>query len=340
MRYPKFLKESGVIGVCAPSFGSTIEPYISRMNSAIKTFNDLGHKVVLTESVTKLKKARSASARVRAKEFLQVYNDPKVDVVISEAGGELMCEILEHIDFLKLKDSEPKWFLGYSDNTNLTFLLPTLCDVASIYGICFPEFGMKPWYKNINDTYNMLKGDNLVIKNLPKYEVESFKRIPGRELSSYNLTEKSIWSNLSKEDSFKVEGRVLAGCLDILVLLCGTEFDKVKEFNERYKDEGVIWFVESCDLNVFGQLRAFFQLKHAGWFKHAKAIIIGRPNNKEELFGVNYKDANYSELKSLGIPVVIDADFGHVAPNFPIISGGYAKVDYNKGKCKIEYILK
>lgn len=340
MRYPKFLKDNGTIGVCAPSFGSTIEPYVSRLNNAIKTFLKKGHEVKLTNSVRKMKKARSAPDKVRAKEFMDLYLDKDVDVIISDAGGELMCEILDYLDFEKISNIEPKWFLGYSDNTNLTFLLPTLSDVASIYGPCFPTFGMEPWHKTIKDTYYMLKGECLTCKNLDKYEIESLTKEPGKELSSYNLTEKSLWSNLSKEDTFKVEGRVLAGCLDILSILCGTKYDKVKEFNEKYKDEGIIWFVESCDLNVLDQLRSFWQLKHAGWFKYAKAIIIGRPSIKEEMFDIDYKEANYSELKSLGIPVVIDADFGHVAPSFPIISGGYAKIDYKKGKCKIEYILK
>lgn len=44
-----------------------------------------------------------------------------------------MCEILPYIDFEKIRNSEPKWFLGYSDNTNLIFLLATLCDTAAIY---------------------------------------------------------------------------------------------------------------------------------------------------------------------------------------------------------------
>lgn len=341
MKYPKFLKDNGTIGVCAPSFGATIEPYVSRLNNAIKTFEGMGHKVVLTDSVRKLKKARSASGKIRAKEFMQLYESDNVDVVISEAGGELMCEILDYLNFDKIsKMNNPKWFLGFSDNTILTFLLTTIADIASIYGICFPEFGMEAWHKTVRDTYLVLKGEKLEVKNLNKYEIQSLKREPGKELSGYNLTEKSIWSNLSKEDNFKVEGRVLVGCLDILTMLCGTKYDKVNEFVEKYKDEGIIWFVESCELNVFSQTRAFWQLKHAGWFKYAKAIIIGRPNVKEELFDVNYKEANYSELKDLGIPVVIDADFGHVAPIFPIISGGYAKVDYNKGKCKIKYLLK
>ena len=340
MRYPKFLKNKETIGVCAPSFGIQGEPYTSRFNSAINRFNDMGHEVVTTKSVRKLNKARSASGKIRAKEFLDLYNSEQIGAIISAAGGELMCEMLEYLDFSKIASLEPKWFVGFSDNTNLTFLLNTLCDVASIYGDCFSEFGITPWYQTQEDTYKMLRGETFNINSLPRYEIESFKSQPGLELSSYNLTEKSIWSNLSPEESFVVEGRVLAGCLDILVMLCGTRFDKVKEFNERYKDEGIIWFVESCDLNVFSQLRAFWQLKNAGWFKYAKAIIIGRPNIKEEAFGVNYKEANYSELKSLGIPVVIDADFGHVAPRFPIMSGAYAKVNYKDHKCKIKYILK
>lgn len=340
MKYPKSLKKGGTIGVCAPSFGCTIEPYLSRTNNAIKTFNKKGYQVVLTNSVKKLEKARSASAVVRAKEFNELYKDNNIDVIISEAGGELMCEILNYLDFDAISKQEAKWFLGYSDNTCLSFLLPTLSDVASIYGICFPEFGMKKWYKNVEETFSFLKGEYPVIKNYSRYEIESSKKIQGHELDSYNLTEKSIWKNLSSHQEFKIEGRVLAGCLDVLIMLCGTKFDKVKEFINKYKEEGIIWFVESCDLSVIAQTRAFFQLKNAGWFEYAKAIIIGRPNNTETQFDIDYKEANFSELKELNIPVIIDADFGHVSPNFPIINGGYAKVNYKKGNCKIEYILK
>ena len=43
-----------------------------------------------------------------------------------------MCEILPYVDFEKIRQEEPKWFMGYSDNTNLLFLLATLCDTAGI----------------------------------------------------------------------------------------------------------------------------------------------------------------------------------------------------------------
>ena len=79
MKYPKFLSKNGKIGVCAPSFGSVIEPYVSRMNNAIKKFNELGHAVVLTNGVTKQYKASSDTGENRAKEFMELYESNDVD---------------------------------------------------------------------------------------------------------------------------------------------------------------------------------------------------------------------------------------------------------------------
>ena len=65
--------------------------------------------------------------------------------------------------------------------------------------------------------------------------------------------------------------------MDCLVNFLGTEFDYVDEFNEKYKNDGIIWFLESCDLNVFAIRRAMWQMEKAGWFKYVKAFVIGRP---------------------------------------------------------------
>lgn len=56
-----------------------------------------------------------------AQEFNEWYEKEDVDVLISCGGGELMCEILPYVDFEKIRQEEPKWFMGYSDNTNLLF---------------------------------------------------------------------------------------------------------------------------------------------------------------------------------------------------------------------------
>ena len=65
--------------------------------------------------------------------------------------------------------------------------------------------------------------------------------------------------------------------MDCLVNLLGTQFDYVNQFNEKYKEDGIIWFLECCDLNVMGIRRAMWQMKNAGWFQHVKGFLIGRP---------------------------------------------------------------
>ena len=61
MKYPKFLKENGTIGVCAPSFGCKGQPYESRQESAIKKFNELNHKVVFSNSVYGFKRKMASN---------------------------------------------------------------------------------------------------------------------------------------------------------------------------------------------------------------------------------------------------------------------------------------
>lgn len=72
------------------------------------------------------------------------------------------------------------------------------------------------------------------------------------------------------KQNIQIEGRLLGGCLDSLATLCGTKFDQVKQFNETYKEDGVVWFLEACDLNVMGIRRALWQLDEAGWFQNTK----------------------------------------------------------------------
>ncbi len=340
MKYPKNLPNNATIGVVAPSAGCVVEPYLSRIKNAIKTFERLGHKVVLCDSLFKYCQHRSTSAEVRAKEFMDFYLRDDIDIILSATGGEFMTEILPFIDFEKIKNAKPKYFEGFSDNTTLVFTLTTLADVASIYGNHFPEFGMEQWHSTLQECYDFWKGKNEEIFSEPKFELQSLKKLPNMELTNYNLTEQAELHILSNQNEVEMMGRLVGGCVDILLCICGTKFDKTKEFLEKYKEDGFIWFLESCDLNVCAQTRAMWQLKNAGWFKYCKGIIIGRPKDKEVIYDIDYMQANYEHLKDLNVPVIIDADFGHVSPIKHIVSGAIATIKCKNGKGSIKYELR
>lgn len=344
MKFPEFLKKGDTIGLVAPSVGIKIEPYKSRFENAVKVFKKLGFNLKFCPSIYECKKMRSANGKTRAKEFMDMYLDDDVKMIFSVAGGEYMVEILPYIDFEKLKNATPKFFQGNSDNTNLCFTLTTISDIATIYGPAFPEFGMLEWFENLTLNYKFLLGENVTLNNYEYCEIESLKRLPNNELCSYNLTKRTNWKIITKEKNLHLEGRIIGGCLDILVCLCGTKFDKVKEFNLKYKNEKIIWYFESCDLNIPSQVRAIWQLKNAGWFNNACAFIIGRPLNNEKMFDTNYKEANFLHLKDFKVPVIIDADIGHVPPSNFVVNGSIATIDIetiNKDtKVKINYKLK
>ena len=341
MRYPKFIKPGDSIGLVAPSFGATIYPYKTRVKWAKKYFQDLGYNVLVGDNVTKAELPYLSNIPEEiGKEFMEMYSNPNVSLLLSVGGGEMQFETLPYIDFEVIKELEPKWFNGFSDNTNYSFLLPTLCDVASIYGHCAGSFGMRNLDQSILDDYLLMTGEKLTINGYKKFQGKSSAYQKTHPLAGYNLKkDKVITSVFNSEEHFS--GRLLGGCLDILSLICGTKYDKVKEFNARYAKEGVIWFLEACELTPQALRRALLQLKYAGWFDSAKGFLIGRNAqafNMEE-FGLNRFNA-IDVLKDLNVPILIDVDLGHIPPTMPIICGSLGVVDYINNDLKIEMLVK
>ena len=339
MRYPKSLKPGGTIGYAAPSFGVAVEPYFSAFQNALAVFRRMGYGQEIGPNVYKNEGiGKSASAEDCGRELTEMYLSQSNDVLLSVGGGETMCEDLPFVDFEAIRKAPPKWYMGYSDNTNFTFLLPTLADTAAVYGPCASAFGMDPWHKALHDAMELLTGTRSFVESYDGWEKESLKCEPS-PLEPYHITEPNAM-RFGDWDGTPFEGRLLGGCLDCLANLCGTRFDRVNEFNERYKNDGILWFLESCDLNVYGIRRALFELREAGWFCHARGFLIGRPLVMgQELFGLNQYNAVTDMLSDFGVPILMDLDIGHLPPMMPLISGGYAKVLRTEaGGLRIEYL--
>ena len=361
MRYPEFLAQNGTIGFVAPSFGCATEPYKSAFDNAQRKWREDGYKLQLGPNCYAQEGIGISNTPDKCgTELTEYYCSTQNDVLISCGGGELMCEILDYVDFEKIKQAAPKWYMGFSDNTNMTFLLTTLCDTASIYGPCASAFGMEPWHQSIQDAMDLLTGQTLQFEGYDKWEKEWLKD-EEHPLLPYNVTEPSVIKYIlpdgrtnieslkNQSDSVESEsgeaqaetgdegyvkigqielsGRLLGGCMDCLVNLLGTKYDKVSEFTERYKNDGILWFLESCDLNVMSIRRAMWQMEHAGWFEHCSGFVIGRPLcYGQEMMGLDQYQAVYEVIKKYNVPVIMDIDIGHLSPMMPIICGSMGKV--------------
>lgn len=339
MRYAPFLKENGTIGFVAPSFGCATEPYKSTFNNAIHKFEDMGYRTYLGPNCY-LDKGIGISNTPEecGKELTDCYVNNKSDVIISCGGGELMCEVVNHIDFDAIAKSEPKWYMGYSDNTNFTFPSTILCDTAAIYGPCVSAFGMNDWHQSVNDAMDVLTGRATCFSGYDKWEKESLKS-EENPYATYNATEESVIRTFPG-DTIKMHGRLVGGCMDCLSLYVGTRFDKVREFADRYKEDGILWFMEACELNVMSIRRTLWQMDNAGWFENCSGFIFGRPMIfGQDMMGLDQYRAVTDILGKYNVPILMDADIGHLPPAMPIISGSVADVCARDGKYTIDMKL-
>ena len=75
---------------------------------------------------------------------------------------------------------------------------------------------------------------------------------------------------------------------------------------------------------------ALWHMKQAGWFEGAKGFIFGRICMQSSFVGLTYEE---TITKALGkVPIIFDADIGHVSPRMTIINGAWAHVKSKNGK--------
>lgn len=345
MRYGKFLPKGGTIGFPAPSFGCGEDDYRTvAFRHGLEKWQEMGYRTLLGPNCyASAGIGISNTPEKCAQEFMDLYLSEETDCLISCGGGELMCEILPFVDFEQLAEAQPKWFMGYSDNTNLTYLLATLTDTASVYGPCAGTFGMEVWHESLQDAFDILTeqtgGRGATVKGYEKWEKESLKG-PENPLAPYHLTEpKILRSYLGRQqtsEALHFKGRLLGGCMDCLVNLTGTRFDRTKEFVERYREDGIIWFLEACDLNVFSIRRAMWQMEEAGWFGYVKGFLVGRPLNGAPMMNLDAYDAVMETAGRKGVPVIMDVDLGHLPPMMPLVVGSVAEVTVEGNDIRIE----
>lgn len=339
MIYPEFVMPGkNKIAVTAPSDGNSKEFDYRRLDFAKANLNKKGVEVIETANVRTSNKGRSSDALERARQFMQVWDAPDVAAVISAKGGDFLMEMLPCIDFDKIK-SNPKWFQGYSDNTGLAFTITTLCDIASVYCNNFNDFAMKNWHQSLANNWDILCGRNVIQTSYEKYQDGFFDGDNGDE--GYYLNHLTEWkAACGCDSSVKMSGRLIGGCLDVLLNLVGTGYDKVKEFVSKYRADGILWYMESFSLSSEALERGLWQLGQAGWFDNVTGFIFGRPAFFTSDSDTSYEEAVMNVLAKYNVSVILDADIGHKPPQFTMINGAVCTIEFDGTNGVLSYKYK
>ncbi|MEZ7171633.1 S66 peptidase family protein [Sporosarcina sp. OR05] len=334
IRYPKPLQKGNTIGVTAPSSGVD-EALHQLVHDAKQQFENRGYSVEVGDTVWTQQKAASASKEVRAAELMAMLKDPSIAAIIPPWGGELLMEILPLLDW---DEVEPKWLLGYSDSSTLLFALTIKTGIATAHGPNLVEMRSDEWEpvaSKFLDVLHAAPDATIYQTSSTKYQSQWQHDAPN-DPYVYKLNTDTKWKVIG-EDTIEMKGRLLGGCIDTIRHLVGTPYGDVASFQKNYvNDEPIIWYLENCELTSTDLHRSLLQLHYAGWFANAAGIVFGRSPAGQEVKGFTVFDSMERIQELTGLPIIYDADVGHVPPQITFVNGAYGVVTVAHGKGQVE----
>lgn len=334
IRYPSPLRQGDRIGVTAPSAGVDAEG-AERIDFAVSWLRDAGFEVVLGEALTGAG-ITSAPAADRAAELTRMLIDPAIRCVLPPWGGETAIDLVDLLDWEALAGADPTWLVGYSDLSTILVPITTRLGWATIHG------------DNLADTPYAVPAGLLGWRDLasgpgPHLQVDSGLVASWTPLSSdpratrWRTVSTGRWSLHGARD-LDVTGRLIGGCVETLVNLAGTPYGDVAAFGREHADDGLVVYVEAAEADAASVCRHLHGLRLAGWFEHARAVLVGRTNAPDHP-QLTQRDAVLDALGGLGLPIVFDVEIGHVPPHLPLVNGALATVRLSGGVREIVQVL-
>ena len=306
MKYPRFLKKDDIIGITALSKGCS-----DVIKEAKRSLNHLkeDYKLIITPNVYG-SGVVSSSKEERINEFNELL-DEDIKFLFNIRGGDFLYETLDGLNYHKIVKKNI-WVEGYSDITSLLYLLTIKYDLATIYG---------------------LNGKSFDSEELELYQKNNLEIIKGNLIKQVSFNTDSI----SLNGEFESCGILIGGCLDALRYLFGTEYDKTKDFLEKYKKYKIIWYFDIFSMSTVDVYLTLLQMKKMGYFQYSDTFLVGKvmfPKIEGEL---SYEDALRRVFDKNNI--IYDACIGHVKPVFTLINGSLGKIGYQKNKMTLEMEL-
>lgn len=315
MIYPSFLQPQDVIGVTAPSAGIAAEDHAA-FDLSLSHIRAAGYRVCETASVRN-GGIVSAPAETRAAELNALLRDPAVSMIWCACGGDFLLDMLPFVDW-EAATNHPKWVQGYSDPTSLLYTLTTRCDIATVYGNNaggFDEEVLPPYARY---SLGLLGG---AIPAQHSFSVYTHRFCDDGERPV-------VWE--TPRGDFTAKGRLLGGCLDCLSDILGTPYDHTAAFIERHKADGILWYFDIFALPAEAVYRTLWRMRESGWFRHAAGVMVGRVCFPSSQMDLTYRDTIAAALPD--VPLVLEADVGHVPPRMTMINGALATLTVEDGR--------
>ncbi len=280
----------------------------------------------------------SENPRARADDINAAFGDPSIKGIIATIGGIDQIRILPYLN-KEVISANPKFFMGYSDNTNLHLYLWNLGIVSLYGGAIMTQFAMGGGMHEytIDSIEKAIFNPQIgPIKAASEYSdvdldwADKHNLNKGRHMYPSKGWE---WHNNAEQI---IEGRLWGGCLEILNLHLSVKryLPEPESFNcvvlfietsEEMPSEGLVY----CFITALAELGLLQKFK-AILMAYPKAQFCGKyPPEGREAYVINQQMAVKNALRDYksDIPVIFNMNFGHTDPQIIIPNGGMVSID-------------
>lgn len=298
---PNKLKIGDTIGVVAPS-NPIIDDNVQEIEEAKKIIEELGFKVKFSKNLFSNMNSYSASAKEKAEDINEMFNDKDVKMIWCAKGGENSNSTFEYLDYEMIKQN-PKIICGYSDITSLTNMITERTGLVTFSGTNFKTIATDETDYSLKEAIKRFVDGSLELGVLE---------------DQYTTIKEGI-----------AEGELIGGNLSLTRAMVAGKYSI--DFTDK------ILFLEELGFETGPALASNFlyYMKQNGVFDKIKGIWLGDYTHES---GISLEkillDTIGDEFKG---PIIKSENFGHIEKKTVIPIGIKAKIDTNE-KVKIKLL--
>lgn len=298
--FPKSLKKGDKIAIISPA--GSVE--IPQLDKTLELIRIKGYEPVLGENLyTKYQNGYSyaGTEKQRINDINWALNDPEISAVWASRGGYGCQHLLQELKLTEFRKN-PKWYIGYSDNTVIqSYLLKK--GFATIHGQTIKTSSFGVTEESYELIFDILKGKK------PNYKID---------LNPNNRVGEA-------------SGILVGGNLALVYALLGTPY------SFDFKDK--ILFIEDIGENFYALDRMIMSIELAGIFNKIKGLIVGGMTNMgkenenkeyEESFDSFTYQLIAGRVSKYDFPTVFGFPNGHIFDNRPLIIGAEINLKVEK----------
>jgi muramoyltetrapeptide carboxypeptidase len=285
---PPALRPGDLIGIVAPA--SNIKPDL--LEDGCRELEQLGFRTLYRPGITTAWRYFSGTVERRAAEFLEMLRNPEVRAIFCARGGYGSGRITPYLE-PELLRANPKIINGSSDITALL----SLVDRSGLVGFHGPMVATA--LRQGESGYN-----RELMLSLLKGEVV---RLP--------------LAGTSVLRSGTAEGRLIGGCLSLVVATLGTSYE--------IDTTDSILVVEDVDTKPYQVDRMLTQLAQAGKLDSVQGVVFGEMLNCTQNANQGYtlEEVIMDVLGDTGFPILFGFPTGHTSrPNAMVPFGVRARL--------------